>query len=170
MGHRPAQSQHHVFQDVILPNAQRGPQKLGGQVPVAQMPGYADQRRHVICRDLQQWLVQRFHADDGAILQQQPVAAAQVNRSGQIEQDGFTFLGLQGQPPAMAMVMIQPQPSGNLLIAVFVSCQNLSGASHGSVLKKKISLGQREFLCRFTSHEFAIGTDFIGFGVNLYDW
>ena len=91
MGDRRAQPPYHVFQDMIFPNAQHGPQQLGRQMTIAQMPGNADQGRNIRGCDLQERLVQCLHVYDGAIVKHKFITAAQMNRDGKIEQNGFSF-------------------------------------------------------------------------------
>ena len=95
MGDRRAEPPYHVFQDMIFPNAQRGPEQLGRQMTIAQMPGNADQGRNIRGCDLQERLVQGLHIEDGTVIQQEFIAAAQMNRGGEIEQDSFAFLRFQ---------------------------------------------------------------------------
>ena len=96
MGDRRAEPPYHVFQDMIFPNAQHGPEQLGRQMTITQMPGNADQGRHIRRRDLEERFVQSLHVYDSAIVKQEFVAAAQMNRGGKIEQNRFAFFRFQG--------------------------------------------------------------------------
>ena len=57
MGDRRAEPPYHVFQDMIFPNAQHGPEQLGWQMTIAQMPGNTDQGRNICGCDLQERFV-----------------------------------------------------------------------------------------------------------------
>ena len=59
------------------------------------MPGNADQGRKICGCDLQERLVQSLHTEDGAIVKHKFITAAQMNRGGEIEQNGFAFFRFQ---------------------------------------------------------------------------
>jgi hypothetical protein len=80
---------------------------------------------------VEQGFIDGFHVQHGAIVQEQLVAAAQMHRRGKIEENGLSFLGFQSQPPAMTVLVIQPQTAGRPLFAAFARYQNIGGAAHG---------------------------------------
>src|SRR3954451_23383400 len=72
----------HVGNDVIRTNANAISQELHRQMPVAEMPGDADQGPVCMCVDLQQWLGAGADPDHAAVVQCQAVTVVQPDCLG----------------------------------------------------------------------------------------
>ena len=70
---------------MVAPNAEVRAQQLHRQMPVAKVPGDADQCGGVMGVDVQQRLRPGLHQDDPAVIQQQAVAVAQPGRLRQVD-------------------------------------------------------------------------------------
>jgi hypothetical protein len=87
LDHARAQASDHRFDNVIAPDAQALRHDLRRQMPVAEMPGNANQMMRVAPPDLDQWLRRRDHLDQPPVFQHQGIAAAQRDGVFQIEQE-----------------------------------------------------------------------------------
>lgn len=89
-----AELDQHVLDDMVAADTQAIAQQFGRQMPVAQMPGEAQQMGAVLAADLDQRFRRCLDGNDAAILQQQAVAMLQRDGAGQIEQElGPAFRG-----------------------------------------------------------------------------
>ena len=76
-------------------------------VPVTKVPGQSHQLEPGLRCDLQQRLRKATDRDDGAVLQDQPVAVVQRLRLRKIEQDPRSTFATQNDPAAVAVAGIQ---------------------------------------------------------------
>jgi len=101
------QSRNHVCDDVVGAYTQTLTQHLHRQVPVAEMPGNA-QQCHLISRvNFQKRLGLRSYKHDIATLQHQPVSIAEASDLRQIEQQLGARLRSQRNAAAVTMVVIE---------------------------------------------------------------
>ena len=124
-----AQSLHHGFDDMIAPDAQAFAGDLGGQMPIAEMPGDPDQMVRIDAADLHQRLRCRDHLDQPAIFQHQRIAAAQRHRVFEVEQEFKPSRAGHRHPPPVPIVEIEHDRIGRRLGPVVLS-ENFGGADH----------------------------------------
>lgn len=127
-----AQSLHHRLDDVIAPDAQALPRYLGRQMPIAEMPGKANQMLRIAAADFHKRLRRRDDLDQPAILEHQRVTAAQRDRVFKIEQKFQPARTRHRHPPAVAVVEIEHDRIGRRLAPVMVA-SNLGGTDHGKM-------------------------------------
>jgi hypothetical protein len=87
LDHARAEARHHGLDDVIAADAQGLGHDLRRQMPIAEMPGDADQMMRIAAADLEQRLGRRDHLDQPSVLQHQRIAAAQGDGMLQVEQE-----------------------------------------------------------------------------------
>ncbi len=80
---------------------------LGGQVPVADVPGQAQQGRAIGRAHLQQGLARGDHLDQPSILKLQRRAAGQQPALRQIQQHAHAMIRRQGDAAAVAALIVQ---------------------------------------------------------------
>src|SRR5581483_10693133 len=102
-----AQSPHHRLDHMVAPNAQRLRHELGRQMPVAEMPGDADQMMRIGALDLEQRLWRGHDLDQPAILQHQRVAAAQGDGVLEVEQEFQAARARHRHAPPVTVVEIE---------------------------------------------------------------
>ena len=107
-----AQPSHHCLDHMIAADAQSPSRDLGRQVPIAEMPGEADQMLRIVPPDFEERLGRCHHLDQPAIFEHQRVAAAQRNRVFQVEQEFQPTRALHRHPPAVAIVKIEHDAIG----------------------------------------------------------
>ena len=107
LDHPRAKPLHHGLDDVVAPDAQALGHDLCWQMPVAEMPGDADQVMRVGAADLQQRLGCRNHLDQPAVLQHQRIAAAQGDGVLQVEQEFESARARHRHAAAMPVVEIE---------------------------------------------------------------
>ena len=107
-----AQPSQHRLDHMIAADAQSPLRDLGRQVPIAEVPGEADQMLRIAPPDFQQRLGRGHHLDQSAIFEHQRVAAAQGDRMFQIEQEFQPARALHHHPPTVAIVKIEHDAIG----------------------------------------------------------
>lgn len=110
-----AELDEHVLDDVITADAQPVAEQFGRQVPVAEMPGEAQQMRAVLGADLDQSLGRRLDRDDASVLEQQAVPLLQRHGLGQVEQELRPALGGHGDAAPVPRVEIEHDGVGRRL-------------------------------------------------------
>jgi hypothetical protein len=101
----PAQTLHHLLNDVIDANADAVAEQLNRQMTIAQVPCDANEFAIVVRVDFKQRFGAGTNPDNPAVVQREPIAIAQPHRVGQIDQQ---FLArLRGQNNAAAMAAIE---------------------------------------------------------------
>jgi phosphoglycolate phosphatase len=103
---------NHVLDDGVSANAQAVAEKLGRQVPVAEVPGDAQQFGGCGRGDLGQRLRGGVDGDDAAILENQSVAVLQRHGLSEIEQEFEAAGGGHGHAAAVALVVVQHDAVG----------------------------------------------------------
>mgnify|MGYP001156229831 CR=1 FL=1 len=110
-----AELDEHVLDDVIPADAQAVAEQFCRQMPVAEVPGEAQQMRLVLAGHLDQRLGRRFDSDDAPVLEQQPVTLLQRHGLGQVEQELGPALRGHGDPAPVPRVEIEHDGVGRRL-------------------------------------------------------
>jgi hypothetical protein len=116
-----AQPSQHRLDHMIAADAQSPLRDLGRQVPIAEVPGEANQMLQIAPPDFQKRLGCRDHLDQPAIFEHQRVAAAQGDRIFQIEQKFQPMRALHHHPPTVAIVKIEHDAIGRRLAPAMLS-------------------------------------------------
>jgi len=123
----------HCLDDVIAPDAQAPGSDLRRQMPVAEMPGEANQMLRVAAADLRQRLRRRDDLDQPAIFEHQRVASPQRDRAFQVEQKFKPARAGHYHPPTVAIVKIEHNGIGRRLAPAILAA-DLRGADHEKTL------------------------------------
>jgi len=107
LNHPRAEPLHHVFDDVIAPDPQSFARDLRRQMPVAEMPGDANQMLRVVAADFQKRLCCCHNFDQPAVLQHQRVAAAQRHRIFKVQQELKPACTRHRHSPPVAIVKVE---------------------------------------------------------------
>lgn len=126
--HRGAEPAQHVLDHVIAADEDEILAELGRKMPVAEVPGEADEMRRVARDDPGEWLRGSLHLDQPPILQRQPIAVTERARRRQVEEEFEPLLALHGDPPPMALVMVEEHDIGRRAGPRF---SHPDGADHG---------------------------------------
>lgn len=110
-----AELDEHVLDHVITADAQAVAQQFGRQVPVAEVPGEAQQMRPILGCHLDQRLGRRLDRNDAPVLEQQPVTLLQRHGLGQVEQEFGPALRGHGDPAPVPRVEIEHDGVGRRL-------------------------------------------------------
>ena len=110
--HRGAEPSQHVLDDMVVADAQPVAEELGRQVPVAQMPGNADEIGRAGGSDLQEALGNRLHQDQPAILQLERIAVLHDGGFLEIEQKHRLADATHDEAAAVAIVALQRERVG----------------------------------------------------------
>lgn len=110
-----AELHEHVLDHVITADAQPVAEQFGRQVPVAEVPGEAQQMRAVLARHLHQSLGRRLDRDDAPVLEQKAVALLQRHGLGQVEQELRPAPGGHGDAAPVPRVEIEHDGVGRRL-------------------------------------------------------
>jgi len=133
LGDSCAQPLRHFLDDVIAPDAQAPCRDLRRQMPVAEMPGEANQMLGVTATDLHQRLWRGHNLDQSAVVEHERVAAPQRHRMFQIEQELKPVCARHRHPPPVAVVEIEHDGVGRRFAPAVVPA-NLRGADHAKTL------------------------------------
>jgi hypothetical protein len=124
-----AQPSHHRLDHMIAADAQSPLRDLGRQVPIAEVPGEANQMLRIAPPDFQKRFGRRHHLDQPAIFEHQRVAAPQGDRIFQIEQKFQPMRAPHHQPPTMAIIKIEHDAIGRRLAPAMLP-PNFYGSDH----------------------------------------
>ncbi len=115
-------------------------------MPVAEMPGDADQVMRIGALDLEQRLGRRHYLDQPAVFQHQRIAAAKCDGILQIEQEFEPARALHGHAAPVTVVEIEHDGVGRRLRPAMLPF-DLGGADHAFILLGMIS-AQTLRVCR----------------------
>jgi hypothetical protein len=101
-----AEALHHRCDYMIGTDAEAIAEQLHRQVPVAEMPGDADQLAFVMRVDLQQRFRFRTDPDDAAVVEPQPVTMAQPRGLREIEQHLLAAFSRQQDAATMPVIEV----------------------------------------------------------------
>jgi hypothetical protein len=104
-----------VQDHMILADAQPVGKNLGWQMPVAKMPGNADEFTRIGSPHFDQFFRRCLDNDDCAIAQLQTVTVSQHPCICEVEQDLATRCASQNEPAPMAIVIGKHHPVGRLV-------------------------------------------------------
>jgi hypothetical protein len=105
--HLPTKALHHRLDHMVAADAQALPRDLHREMPVAEMPGEAQEMLRAFGADFRQRLARPHHFHHAAVFQLQGIARAQGHRLGQVEQDIQSAHGFQREAAAMAIIEIE---------------------------------------------------------------
>jgi len=104
-GHPRAKVLEHVADDVVVKDQDVVSVDLGGQVPIADVPGEGEQVLGVAGADVQQVFLGGDHLDPATVVQQEAVAMGQRGGLGEVNQHLITMdAGQQFAPDAPQVV------------------------------------------------------------------
>jgi hypothetical protein len=129
LDHAGAQTRHHGLDDVIPADPQSLCHGLRRQMPVAEMPGDADQVLRIAPPDLEQRLGSRDDLDQPPILQNQRITAAQRHGVFEVEQEFEAARAGHRHPPPVAIVKVEDDRVGGGLLPAMLRL-DLCGADH----------------------------------------
>jgi hypothetical protein len=95
----------HVTNDMIALDENAVCLDLGGEMPVAEMPGKLDQMQRIARADLEQPFLGCLDLDRGAIIEEQPVAMMKKHGLLQVEHDHLAIVEMQELASEMAPIM-----------------------------------------------------------------
>ena len=130
-----AQPSDHCLDHMIAADAQSSGRDLGRQMPIAEMPGQANQMLRIVPPDFKERLGRGHHLDQPAIFEHQRIAAAQRDRIFQIEQEFQPTRTLHRHPSPVAIVKIEHDAVGRGLAPAMLS-QNFGGPDHRNMSRK----------------------------------
>jgi hypothetical protein len=107
VGHEPAETNHHGLKHMIAADTQPIVEDLHIRVPIAQMPGQADEIKRTTAFDLGEQFDTTADAHDRSIVEHKTVAVPQVGRVRQIQQKTRAALSGQHQASAMPIVGVE---------------------------------------------------------------
>jgi len=107
--YRGAETLQHVLDDVVVADMQPVAEELGGQVPVAKVPGDADEIGRVGRGDLKQPLGHRLHQDQPSVLEFESVAVLHYRRFLEIEQEYGLADATHDEAAAVAIVALKSE-------------------------------------------------------------
>lgn len=125
----PAEALHHRLDHVVAADAQLLPRDLNRQMPVAEMPGEAQQMLRAFRADLGQRLARAQDFHQAPILELQRVARAQGDRLRQIEQEIQAAHAFHGEAAAMAIIEIEHHGIGGIAAPISPG-DDFRGADH----------------------------------------
>ncbi len=102
-----AQPVHHVRDHVVGADADAVAEQLHRQMPVAEVPGDADQLRRAVGMDFEQRFGLGYYTDDTATFKRQAIAIAQPNGLWKVEQQFDAAFRGKHYAAAMAAVEIE---------------------------------------------------------------
>jgi hypothetical protein len=125
----PAEALHHRLDHVVAADAQLLPRDLNREMPVAEMPGKAQQMLRAFRADLGQRLARAHNFHHAPILELQRVARAQGDRLRQIEQEIQAAHAFHGEAAAMAIIEIEHHGIGGIAAPISPG-DDFRGADH----------------------------------------
>lgn len=111
-GHRGAKPLQHVFDDMIVADAQPVAEKLSRQMPVAEMPGDANEVGRTSGTDLKKALGHRLHQDQPTILELESVAVLHDGRFLEVEKEHGLADAPHDEAAAMTIITFEGKRIG----------------------------------------------------------
>ena len=124
-----AEALHHGLDHMVAPDPQALRHDLRRQMPIAEMPGEANQMQRVDAADFDQGLGCGDHFDHAAVLEQQGIAAAQRDRVFEIEQEFEPARTHHRHPPPVPVVEIEHDGIGGWFFPAMLRT-DFCGADH----------------------------------------
>jgi len=107
--HGGAEPLQHILDNVVVADAQPIAEKLGRQMPVAKMPGNADEIGRAGGGNLEQALGHRLHQDQPSILELEGVAILHHGRFLEVEQEYGLVDATHDEAAAVAIVALKSE-------------------------------------------------------------
>ena len=127
-----AQSPHHVLQHVIAADAQLAVGNLDRRVAVAEMPGKPRKFERRARFDFDECLGLGRYENHCAVVEHQPVAVFERDRTIEVEQKASAALAGEDETPAMSLVGIEHDAIDRAARIETSSLLNASGSPHES--------------------------------------
>jgi hypothetical protein len=134
---RAALAAHHLGEDMVLLDVDRVGEDFGGCVPVADMPGDAQEPQRVLGPDLEEALRGRLHLDEPPVVELDGVAVGKRRRLVEIEQEVEAFVALECDAAAVAALVIEGHRIGDALSLDGWLADDGDGAEHEIPQNKK---------------------------------
>ena len=132
VGHLRAQAPHHILDHVITADDEPVAIEHGRQMPVAEMPGNADEVTQVVTADFSEWLRRGNNFDMLPVLQHQRIACTQPMGLFEIEQELEPVVRAHDNAASMAAVEVEHDTGDGCVCAGGASWHYGCGADHGS--------------------------------------
>ncbi len=128
--HLPAKALHHRLDHVVAADAQLLAHDLNRQMPVAEMPGEAQQMLRAFGADFRQRLARAHNFHHAPVFELQGVAGAQSHGFMQVEQEIQPTHAFHGEAAAMAIIEIEHHGIGRVAPPISLG-DDFRGADHG---------------------------------------
>ena len=127
--HGSAETCHHFGDHVVVADVDDTLADLGGEMPVAEVPGDAGQCALVCTRYFQQSLRRGLDAHDAAILEADAIAGTQHGRLGEIEQERQAAASNEGHAAARTPIIVEADYVGRCAVP-YAGGHDLCGSQH----------------------------------------
>lgn len=128
--HGTAEAAHHVGENVVVLDEDRGFGDLGRGVAVADVPGDAGERERIGRLDREKPLGRGLHLDEAAVLQHQGIAVVEHDGLAEIEQEGEPALGAENDATPVPAGMVEGDTVDDLLAVDLAVAEDGSGTQH----------------------------------------
>ena len=125
-----AETDHHLGDDVIGPDAQPLARDLKRQVPVPEMPRDPQQTGWIGALDFEERLASRTDADKIAAVERKAIARGEVMRVRQIEQESLAGVGNKADAAAVPVNIGERHRVDRALLRPMAAVVNCNGAAH----------------------------------------
>lgn len=128
--HGTAEAAHHVGENVVVLDEDRGLGDLGRGMAVADVPGDAGERERIGRLDREKPLGRRLHLDEAAVLQHQRVAVVEHDGLAEIEQEGKPAFGAENDAAPVPAGMVEGDAVDDLFAVDLAVAEDGSGTQH----------------------------------------
>lgn len=128
--HGTAEAAHHVGENVVVLDEDRGLGDLGRGMAVADVPGDAGERERIGRLDREKPLGRRLHLDEAAVLQHQRVAVVEHDGLAEIEQEGEPAFGAENDATPVPAGMVEGDAVDDLFAVDLAVAEDGSGTQH----------------------------------------
>jgi hypothetical protein len=125
-----AEASDHGGEDMIFGDPDGVRSDLGRDVPVPDMPDEALEGMIVRRPDLQQPFRRRLDPDEAAVIENQGVTVLQYGGFGQVEQEAEAADAPHGDPPPMAVAVVEHDAINDLAARERIVAEDAGGADH----------------------------------------
>jgi len=171
LGEIRSETEEHVLNHMVGPNAKNLVSNFRGQMAISQMPGKAHKLLSISVPDFDDELWSGVDLQPPPVLQLQAISVCHRYGFRQVEKDILALICGQTNAATVASVKIESESACGLFLRPMAS-----GAMNGSVVHycsssiQEIALRQRQHVRRFTGQQTAIGTYFIRFRIDFHAW
>src|SRR5215470_1391206 len=107
MGERRSEPDKHGLDHMVGSDSKNRIADLGGQVPISQVPGDANQLTGIAMTDLDEALGRRLDPDPSRVVELEPVTVRHRHGLGEVEKELFALVGGQAHAAAVTRVEIE---------------------------------------------------------------